>query len=71
MGFCLLLRCAMSFQLGDWRDGETDAAHDEIRRHLVGSEGEQLLLGSRTMVDRKLVPFCWRVVTTLVSVKRS
>jgi hypothetical protein len=34
--------CAMSFQLGDGGDGETDAAYDEIGRHLVGSEGEQL-----------------------------
>src|SRR4051794_24307790 len=34
--------CAMSFQLGDGGDGETDAADDEVRRHFVGSEGEQL-----------------------------
>jgi hypothetical protein len=34
--------CAISLQLGDRSDGETDAADDEIRWHLVGAESEQL-----------------------------
>ena len=34
--------CAISLQLGDGRDGEADAADDEIRRHLMRSESQQL-----------------------------